>query len=242
MTITADKLVRQSERVAISLPVTVEARDINKQIWRELTYLDNVSDIGACFYLSRFFEVGRLVFLKLPMDKDLRRYDHEEEYYCVWAIIRHCRRILRNHFSVYHIGAAFIGREPPSGYRLNPLTIYELGELNENGFWRISESAQKPSTRRQPRYSIPVEIFIAVCDAQNKLIAHETTVTENISEGGASVFSGLQLNIGDKIKVIKQHGNFSADAIVRNRRTGKDNLPRLHLEFINVRFPLDGID
>jgi hypothetical protein len=44
------------------------------------------------------------------------------------------------------------------------------------------------------------------------------------------------------VRVIKQHRDFSAEAVVRNRRVGKDNLPRLHLEFVNAIFPIEGID
>ncbi len=239
---TADQSARRHERIGLSLPVTVEARDLSKKIWRELTHLESVSETGAGFYVSRLFEVGQLLFLRMPIERDLRRYDRDEEQYCVWAIVRHCYRSLQSQTSIYHVGAAFIGREPPYSYRRNPATVYTLGELGEDGFWQISENAVQPSTRRHRRYAIPIEIYIAVCDSDEKLLAHETTVTENISEGGAAVFSTLELEIGDKVKIIKQHGSFSAEAIVRNRRVGEDNLPRLHLEFINVRFPLDGID
>lgn len=226
----------------MSLPVRVEASDFQHNIWRELSHLESISTIGAGFYLSRPVEIGQLLCLTMPIEKDLRRYDHDKEQYSVWGIVRHCCPTLKNDFSVYHIGVAFIGSEPPAGYHENPLTIYKLCKIKEDGFWEISGDSKTPIIRGQPRYMIPIDIYIAVCDAEENIVTQEKTVTENISEGGASVFSALQLNIGDTVKVIKQHGNFSADAIVRNRRVGTDNLPRLHLEFINVRFPLEGID
>jgi len=238
----AEKDVRQCERVVLSFPIRVEAQNLQNKIWREIAHLESVSNIGAGFYLSRPFEVGQLLCLTMPLEKNLRRYDHDKDQYSVWGIVRHCHRTLKNEFSVYHLGVAFIGQTPPSGYRSNPLTIYTLSKIKEDGFWEISEDSQPSSTRHQPRYILPIDVYIAVCDADENIIAHEKTVTENISEGGASVFSALRLNIGDTVKVIKQHGNFSADAIVRNRRVGEDNLPRLHLEFVNVRFPLEGID
>ncbi len=239
---TVKKPVRHSERIVISLPVKVESHAFQNEVWREVTHLETVSDIGAGFYLSRAFEIGQLLFLTMPVEKDFRRYDFDKEQYSIWGIVRHCYRTLRNNFSVYHVGVAFIGQEPPVSYRQNPLTIYKLGEIGRNGLWQISESSRLMPTPRQPRYSIPIDVFIAVCDAEDNIIAHEQTVTENISEGGASVFSALELNIGDTVKIIKQHGDFSAKAIVRNRRVGGDNLPRLHLEFVNISFPLEGID
>lgn len=237
-----DNLERRSERIVMSLPVKVEAHTRQNDIWLEVTHLETVSDIGAGFYLTRSFEIGQLLLLTTPIGAELRRYDHEKDQYSIWGIVRHCYRTLRNNFSIYHIGVAFIGREPPLSYRYNPLTIYKLGEIGANGFWQISESKQSEPTTRKPRYSIPIDVFLAVCDGEDNVIAHEQTVTENISEGGASVFSTLQLKIGDRVKVTKQHGNFSATAVVRNRRVGDDNLPRLHLEFINASFPLEGID
>lgn len=242
MTSIAEKTERHTERIIISLPIRVEALDIENKPQREITHLESVSEIGAGFYLSRPFEVGQLLFLTMPLERDLRRYDHDKEQYSVWGIIRHCHRTLRNSFSVYHVGVAFIGQYPPSNYYNNPLTIYQLGEINESGFWEISDDEPMPSRRVQPRYTIPIDIYIAVFDAEENILAHERTVTENISVGGASVFSALQLNVGDTVKFIKQYGSFSAEAIVRNRRIGEDNLPRLHLEFVNVQFPLDGID
>ena len=226
----------------MSLPVWVEANDAQNKIWREVTHLVSVLDSGADFYVSRPFEVGQILCLTMPLEKTLRRYDFDADQYTVWGIVRHCHRTLRNKTSVYHIGAAFIGQNAPDGYRRNPLTIYHLGELCSDGFWQISEIVQTTSTRNQTRFPIPIEVYIAVCDAQETILAHEKTVTENISEGGASVFSALQLDVGDTVKVIKQHGGFAAQAIVRNRRVGEDNLPRLHLEFVNARFPLEGID
>lgn len=223
------------------LPVRVEVRESPNRVWRELTRLEKVSDCDAEFHLTRLLEIGQIVSLTMPLGKDLRRYDCDEEQYTVWAVVRHCLRSLGSQAPVHLIEASFVGREPPAGYRRNPLAGYRLGELQENGFYAVIENAQPTSRRRQQRYAIPIEIYIAVYDAEDNILAHERTVTENISESGASVFSALQINVGDTIRIIKQHGSFSADAVVRARRVGKDNLPRLHLEFINARFPLDGI-
>ena len=238
----AEKTERHTERIVISLPIRVEAHEIDSPPWLEVTHLESVSEIGAGFYLTRSFEVGQLLFLTIPLERDLRRYDHDKEQYSVWGIVRHCHRTLRNNFPVYHVGVAFIGQEPPPNYFDKPSTIYQLGKISESGFWQVSTDEPMPSRRVQPRYTIPIDIYIAVFDAEENIVAHERTVTENISVGGASVFSALQLNVGDTVKFIKQYGNFSAEAVVRNRRIGEDNLPRLHLEFVNVQFPLEGID
>ncbi len=238
----AEKNRRNVERLSTQFSVRVEAPEPQHKIWREVTHLKSVSNMGADFYLNRLFVIGQLLFLMIPLEKKLRRYDHDAEQYCVWGMVRHCHQTSVGKSSVYHIGVAFIGKEPPFSYRKNPSALYKLREIKKDGLWEICENDQPVSTRRQPRYSISIKMDIAVFDAEENILAHEKTVTENISANGAAIFSGLEINIGDKVQIFKQPSNFSAMAIVRNRRIGEDNLPRIHIEFIDARFPLDGID
>ncbi len=239
MTSMTRKEERRAERLLTPLPVRVETHEPQHKVWREVTHLKSVSDIGAGFYLNRFFEIGQLLLLAIPLEKKLRRYDRDAQEYCVWGIVRHCYKTSVGKSSVYHIGVAFTGKEPPPSYLKNPGTIYKFIEIKKDGFWQISEDDKPPSTRKQPRYMMPVGVFIGICDAEENIIKHEKTIAENISESGASVFSSLELKVGDKVKFIKDGGGFAAMAIVRNRRVGKDNIPRVHLEFIAARFPLE---
>ncbi|MBS1795177.1 MAG: PilZ domain-containing protein [Acidobacteria bacterium] len=241
MLYSVEKAEHRPERLKIMLPIRVEAHESAQAIWRELTNLESVSHTGADFYLTRLFTIGQLLYLSMPIDKELRRYDQEKENYCVWSIIRHCHRVIRKNSSVFHLEVGFIGPEPPAGYRKNPSSVYQLGQIDHDGFWQVHEEPPKPPNRKEQRYTIPIEIFIGICDDQGNILTHERTVTENISEHGAAVFSDLDVKVGDRVKFVKQYGGFSATAVVRARRVGKDNLPRLHLEFINIRFPLDGI-
>ena len=230
------------EALSLSLPVKIEARAPDNKVWREMSRVEGVSTTSADFYLTRPVEVGQLLLLKMPIKKDLRLFDFDKGQYRVWSIVRSCNPSLPDGNSLYRVSVAFIGPEPPASFSLDPATIYKLNKIGENGFWQISELRKGPENRRQPRYHIPIDVRIAVYDEQENIVAEENTVTENISGSGASVFSELPLDIGDSVKFINQCGSFSANAIVRNRRVGKDNLPRLHLEFINVSFPLEGID
>ncbi len=235
------KTESEFERIMISLPVKVEAQTDVDEFWREISHIESVTKISADFYLTRPCEVGQLLLLKMPIRKDLRLYDFDKENYCIWGIVRACNPALRDNFQGFYVSVAFIGPQPPFSFRQNPSTIYKLDKFDENGFWKISRLRQGPENRRHSRYNIPLEVVIVVCDAEDNVIAEEQTVTENISQSGVSVFSALHLNVGDTVKIVKQHGNFSATAVVRNRRLGTDNLPRLHLEFVNASFPLEGI-
>lgn len=229
-------------KIALSLPVKIEAYLSEKKVLREVSRLERVSRTGAEFYVTQPVEMGQLLVLKMPLKKELRLFDFDKEKYRVWAVVRECRPERRDESLVYRVRAAFIGQEAPASFHRNPLTIYKLGKLGENGAWQISEDRTGPDHRRHPRYAIPVDVYITVCDAQENIIAQEKTVTENISQSGASVFSMLPLRVGDTVQFIKQNGGFSVKAIVRNRRTGADNLPRIHLEFINDTFPFVGIE
>jgi hypothetical protein len=70
----------------------------------------------------------------------------------------------------------------------------------------------------------------------------EQTVTENISESGASVFSGLLVESGDRIKFKSISPRFTSLAVVRRRRVGDDKQARIHLEFVENSFPILDIE
>ena len=232
-----------SEELGVSLPVKVEGYLPDNHVWREISRIENVSETSANFRLTRAVEVGQLLLLKMPVKKNLRRYDLDKQLYRVWGVTRSCESAPDEaSLALYRVGVALIGPEPPASFHEDPSTVYALKKPGKDGFWQIAEKRRGPENRRHPRYPIPIEVYIAIYDAQENIVAHEKTVTENISATGASVFSELQLKVGDAVRLIKQSGGFSANAIVRNRRIGSDNLPRLHLEFINGTFPLDGID
>lgn len=59
---------------------------------------------------------------------------------------------------------------------------------------------------------------------------------------GAAVFSTLNVNIGDSVKLNCKKHDFSALSIVRNRQTSDFELPKLHLEFIDAEFPMETVE
>src|SRR5215203_4770636 len=135
----------------VSLPVKIEARAPEDKVWREISRVENVSRMSADFYLRRPVESGQLLLLKMPVKKALRRFDLDREQYRVWSIVRSCDQTIQDNFPAYHINVAFIGQEAPADFQQNPLTIYKLDKIGENGFWKISELRRGPENRRQPR-------------------------------------------------------------------------------------------
>ena len=79
-------------------------------------------------------------------------------------------------------------------------------------------------------------------DENGDVVASEVSVTENISVGGASVFTSFDVGNGAFLRVKSPRHDLSIISIVRGRHLGADGIVRLHLEFIDHHYPLEGIE
>lgn len=240
---------RRLKRLTLALPVRVEGKIDRTVTWNETTRLKDVSAFGAGFYLNRPVKRGRLITMTLPMPRQLRGYDHFEPQYQVWGLVRKCIPVKNEQNVQYAIGVAFIGKYPPGSYVENPAKLYEIVKLEEKGFWQITEAPQNPDERELPRelrrhtrYPIPVNLLLEVLDSEGNVVEVEITVTENISLGGASVFTSLNVEVGTFLRVTSQQYKTTIISIVRGKRVGPDGIPRLHIEFVDHFFPLEGIE
>src|SRR5678809_374159 len=82
---------RIRERLPLTLPVRVRGRDTPTFEWTEMTRLINVTPFGAGFTLKRPTEKGRLLHMTIPMPRQLRVFDHVEDQYRIWAIVRYMK-------------------------------------------------------------------------------------------------------------------------------------------------------
>src|ERR687890_2701922 len=82
---------RIRERLPLSLPVRVRGRDTPTFEWTEMTRLTNVTPFGAGFTLKHPTEKGRLLHMTIPMPRQLRVFDHVEDQYRVWALVRYVK-------------------------------------------------------------------------------------------------------------------------------------------------------
>lgn len=238
------------ERLELSLPVRVFGRDSFEHEWVESSRLIDVTPFGARLTISRPTERGRLLHLTMPMPRPLRCFDHVEDQYRVWALVRNLKMLDEGGEKGvrYEIGVAFIGKRAPQTFELDPTTRYEVAaSVTETGLWTISEQEQasRPllvnNLRPETRHNIPVEVIIEVLDENGKVAAKETTVTENISRRGAAVFTTLEVTRGRFVRVTSAQYQISVIAAVRARRTGENGIPRLHLEFVDKQWPLEDI-
>ena len=244
----SEKEERRVQRYSLALPTRVEVRVDRNVSWNEVARLEDVSAFGAAFILKRPIKRGRLLVMSVPLPRQLRVYDFLEPQYRIWGLVRRCLPIQSSGEQKYAIGVAFIGKHPPRSYMENPSTLYDLTEREEGGLWMLrdadtneDETDLPPDQRRQTRFPIPEQLLVELLDENGDVIASETSVSENVSLGGASVFTSLDVQEGTFLRVTSERHNVSIISIVRGKHMGPDNITRLHLEFIDHMFPLDGI-
>ena len=230
---------RIRERLALHLPVRVQGRDTPAFEWTEVTRLINVTPFGAAFTLKHPTERGRLLFMTIPMPRQLRVFDHVEEQYRIWAIVRHMRPSLSGDRALFDVGVAFIGKRPPASYEKEPWKRYDVatnafqGETNPEDL--LTPFADQ---RAYTRHNIAVDMRVEVIDTNGEVVESEQTVTEDISTKGGTLFTTLQIPEGRFIRVISEQYGITAHAAIRSRSTGADGVPRIHVEFIDTEWPL----
>lgn len=232
---------RTEERVPTILRTIVQVKERDGETWKEVTEVTTVSRNGAGFTLPRPVVVGRLLTLVMPLSAELRAYDHNAEVYPVMGIVQYCNASTVDGQAVYHVGVGFVGKQIPESFKADPEQSYRINGMTKEGLWEITEADSQFKNRKQPRYWVSMGIVISLLQRAEQSIAKEETFTQNIGAGGASVACRLAAKVGDKVKVAVKELDFYAIAVVRNRQTGEDETPTLHLEFIDIKFPIEKI-
>ena len=236
---------RKRERMRLTLPVRVAVQEAHGEDWHEVTRILDLTPFGARFSLARPVDRGRLVHLRLPMPRALRCFDHVEDQYLVWALVRRVGLTpldAQTGLPRFELGVAFVGKHPPASYKANPATRYEIAaNTPAEDLWRLSEQVLRPTApvERETRLSLPVDVIVELLDERGQVEATEQTVTENISRRGASVFTTLTVASGRFMRVRSARYTLQVLAIVRGNRKGPDGIPRLHLEFVDREWPLE---
>ena len=243
-----EKSKRLRERISLALPVRVYGRESVNHEWTEMSRLVDVTPFGARLRLKRPTEKGRLLQLTLAMPRQLRCFDHVEDQYRVWSLVRNVKRLDpgAERGALVEIGVAFVGKRPPRSFDSDPSQRYEIAQSSsEVGLWSVKEEAGQLLTevsvsdkRQETRHTIPIEVLLEVFDQEMELSLKEKTVTENISRRGAAVFTTLDVLPGRFVRLSSEQYGASVLAVVRSRRSGADGIPRLHLEFVGSEWPL----
>lgn len=248
-TIVAEKENRRIKRYPLALPTRVEVKVDDKFSWNEVTRLEEVSAFGAGFVLKRPVKRGRVLLMSVPLPRQLRCYDYLEPQYRIWGLVRRCIPLALKPDKSYAIGVAFIGKHSPPGFSANPSKLYDLSNRADGDLWHLVEASKFPDEsdlpvelRRQTRFAIPESLLLELLDENGDVAASEVSVTENVSLGGAAVFTSFNVGIGSFLRVKCEREDISIISIVRGSSVGSDGIVRLHLEFIDHLFPLEGIE
>jgi hypothetical protein len=233
---------RIRERLELKLPVRVLCKETLDFEWTEMTRLNDVTPFGCGFNLKRPTEKGRLLYMTIPMPRQLRVFDHAEDQYRVWALVRHAKPITQpdQKSPIFEVGAAFIGKRPPASFDLEPWRRYDIANTSFQAMATPEEITPIPSSdqRIHTRHNIAVDMLIEVFDEKGTVGQTEQTVTENISRRGATLFTTLEIPMGRFIQLTSAQDGMTLFAVVRARSIGADGIPRIHVEFIDKEWPL----
>ena len=232
---------RIRERLALSLPVRVQGRDTPDFEWTEMTRLTNVTPFGAGFPLKRPTEKGRLLHMTIPMPRQLRVFDHVEDQYRIWAVVRYLKANASNKELKFDVGVAFIGKRAPASYETEPWKRYDISTTVFQALASPDDILMPlPSAdqRVHTRHNIAVDMRIELLDPNGIVAESEHTVTEDISTKGATIFTTLQIPTGRFIRLTSEQQGVTAYAAIRSRSTGANGIPRIHVEFVDREWPL----
>jgi hypothetical protein len=235
---------RIRERLELKLPVRVNCRETPGMEWTEITRLIDVTPFGAGFTLKRPIEKGRLLHMTIPMPRQLRVFDHVEDQYRVWALVRHVKPVAPtgSNTLLFEVGVAFIGKNPPRSYADDPTRRYDIGGTSSENLkveeeWTPVEMSSSDK-RLHTRHSIPVDMFIETFNDKGEVELSEYTVTENISQKGAAIYTTLSLPVGRFVRLSSEQFKLTVYAAVRGQSMGPTGVPRVHVEFVDREWPL----
>lgn len=209
--------------MGLSVPVRVLGHDPDGTPWEEMTSTDDASYGGASFALKHPHGVGQVLSLSLPLPRNFRAYDLAEQSYRIFALVRNTRAGAEGERVA---GVMFIGRVPPKGYEAKPGGRYRLPTDPRTG-----PGAEQPGAERRRHERLQLFVNLRLRRLGMSGMLEEQTVTENVSRGGARVFTTLPVSSGETITVADLEDKVAAEAVVRNVYTGPDRVTRLNLQF-----------
>ena len=232
-------LLRHRRR-APALPVGVRWRERTGEERRESSQLLNVTPRSATLTLEGQPELGQLLCLTLPGSQRAAGKPPNNLWALVWATAEVTAAASKPR---HNVSVVFVCDEVPTGRELEcePLFTY-LAE--EDGRFRLQmmmadAGIGQQDKRRESRVSIPVEVTLELLNDDDVPTARELTVTENLSRGGAAVWTSLAANEGQRVRLSNEAHGVALTAVVRRRRSGPDGITRLHLQFLYGRWPLE---
>jgi hypothetical protein len=238
---------RAAKREEAHLPVRVKCLESESGGWEQSTEALDLSPFGARIRIAYPTEPGRLLHLTLAMPRHIRCFDHEEEDYRIWSLVRYIKTLAaeEDQLPPFEIGVAFTGKECHASHTTDPAQRYDLtSPVAEGGLWGLREKptdtsplASGPDRRSEARHQIADDVMIEIYDAEGRVYAREAAKTENISRHGMAAITNLNIVRGRYIRVKSAHYEIAVIAAVRRLGQVGDGRKRLHLEFVDQQWP-----
>jgi len=208
--------------MGLSVTVRVQGHDPDGTAWEEMTATDDASYGGASFPLKHTHGVGQVLSLSLPLPRNFRRYDLTETAYKIFALVRNTHAGADGR----HVaGVMFVGRVPPKGYEARPGGRYRLPDDP------LAGGAPAPRSERRHRERLQIFVSLRLRHVTASGTMEEQTVSENLSRGGARVFTTLPVSAGEALTVTDLDDRVATEAVVRHVYVGPDRVTRLNLQF-----------
>jgi hypothetical protein len=215
---------RRHRRVPLKVPVRVEARDPDGDVWEATARSADASAGGLALRMGRTARVGQVLHLSLPLPATLRQYDRSDPSYRVYALVRNLARLPDGSCRV---GVLFFGRHPPRDADALPVDQFVL-----------PGDPAPVERRRHPRRVVRLPLRLEVELADGEVARDERAVAEDIGAWGAFVRSPmLTAGKGSRLRVEEVDGEFKTRAEVRGTSIGSDGMPRLSLQFLDGPAP-----
>ncbi|MGB8509911.1 MAG: PilZ domain-containing protein [Pyrinomonadaceae bacterium] len=240
-------------RLAPVVPMRVEWRAGADRECVEMTSLLSVNSRGATFALSQQPHLGQLLHLTLPVnqlpDKGISRDGRHQLWALVWALIAQPNKIRERHppAPTHTVSVVFVGEDLPVSFDKTQESSYSY-VAEEDGCFRLQRETAASSgdlahthPRKESRIHVPMEVTVELLDENGMVTASELTVTENISRRGAAVWTTLDVRQGCGVRMTCARNQISVPGVVRARRVGEDGIARLHIEFTDIMWPLEGL-
>ncbi len=216
--------------MGMNVTVQVRGHDQDGAAWEEMTASDDISYGGASFPLRHTHGVGQVLLLSAPLPRNFRRYDLQETSYKSYALIRNSRA---TDSGTRVVGVMFLGRVPPKGFEAKPGGRYRLP--TDPRAANAPAEPQPPPGERRRNERLQLFVDVRLRRAAVSGFTEEQTVTENLSRGGARVFTTLPVARGETLTVSDLDGRVACEAVVRNVFVGPDRVTRLNLQFPDLR-------
>jgi hypothetical protein len=197
-----------------------------------MTTSDDISYGGASFALHHEVSVGQVLLLSAPLPRNFRRYDLAETSYRSYALIRNTRT---SSDGGRLVGVMFLGRTPPKGFEARPGGRYRLPSDPRAAAAPAPEPGPARASERRRHERLQLFVDLRLRRAGVSSMIEEQTVTENVSRGGARVYTTLPVVAGEMLSVSDLDATVTCEAVVRNVYVGTDRVTRLNLHFPDPR-------